>query len=171
MMKVVFRTDASLQMGTGHVMRCLTLADSLTDQGAECQFICREHPGNLISYLRDKGYGVLALPVTTNNENLDCDLAHASWLGSRQDEDAEQCVPLLEQIHPDWLIVDHYALDHHWESALRPYYKKLMVIDDLADRQHDSDLLLDQTFGRAATDYRSLVPKACQLRCGSQYAL
>lgn len=170
-MRVAFRADASIQIGTGHVMRCLTLADALTEKRAECQFICREHPGNLISYIREKGYVVHTLPVSTVSENHDCALAHAAWLGSSQREDAEQCAPLLEQIHPDWFILDHYALGHQWESALRPYGKKLMVIDDLADRQHDCDLLLDQTYGRAATDYRPLVPKTCRLLCGSQYAL
>ena len=62
-MKVAFRTDASLQIGTGHVMRCLTLADALAARSADCQFICGAHEGNLIEFIRGKGYVAHALPV------------------------------------------------------------------------------------------------------------
>ena len=85
--------------------------------------------------------------------------------------DAEACAAILAAIRPDLLIVDHYALDVRWERALAPYYRHLMVIDDLADRSHDCDLLLDQTFGREVTDYRAFVPDDCHLLCGAQYAL
>lgn len=171
-MKVVFRADASLQMGTGHVMRCLTLADALRVRGAECRFLCREHPGNLIGFIRDKGFPVEALP---RGEAVPADAgpqtAHADWLGVGQERDAADCSPILAALNPDWLIVDHYALDSRWELALKPHCGRLMVVDDLADRAHACDLLLDQTFGRDAADYRALVPAGCMLLCGSQYAL
>jgi len=179
-MKVAFRADASLQIGTGHVMRCLTLADALAARSADCQFICRAHEGNLIDFIRGKGYVAHALPIThevsTGSTASDPaasapDLAHAHWLGATQAQDAEACAPILAAQRPDWLIVDHYALDARWERALAPHYRKLMVIDDLADRPHACDLLLDQTFGRDAADYRPLVPADCRLLCGSQYAL
>ncbi|SUD98992.1 hypothetical protein [Psychrobacter phenylpyruvicus] len=60
-MNVVFRCDASIQIGTGHVMRCLTLADELARQGAKCYFICREHKGNLIDFITQKGYEPISL--------------------------------------------------------------------------------------------------------------
>lgn len=173
--RVALRVDASLQMGTGHVMRCLTLADSLKQQGGECQFICREHPGNLVEHIRNKGFQVHVLPLlahaveqTTINPSQ---LAHAAWLGATQEQDAAECAAILEQLTPDWLIVDHYALDARWETALMPRYRKLMVIDDLADRPHRCDLLLDQTFGRDAKDYAPWTPETCTLLCGSQYSL
>lgn len=179
-MNVVIRADASLQMGTGHVMRCLTLADALAARGADCQFICRAHEGNLIEFIRGKGYVAHALPIAheastgltaPGPEASTPDLAHSHWLGARQAQDAEACGPILAAQRPDWLIADHYALDARWERALAPHYRKLMVIDDLADRPHACDLLLDQTFGRDAADYRPFVPAACRLLCGSQYAL
>lgn len=179
-MKVVFRADASLQMGTGHVMRCLTLADGLIASGAECQFICRVHPGNLIEHIKHKGYRVHVLapglPVVAsllaiNATAAEPQLAHAAWLGTTQQQDADACAHILHELQPDWLIVDHYALDECWEVALKPYYRRLMVIDDLADRRHECDLLLDQTFGRDFADYKPRVPAACTLLCGSQYAL
>lgn len=180
-MKVAFRADASLQMGTGHVMRCLTLADALAARGTDCQFICREHPGNLIEHIRGKGYVVHALPACT--EPVGASLlaikatgdapapAHSQWLGATQEQDAEACATILAELQPAWLIVDHYALDARWEQALKPHYQRLMVIDDLADRPHACDLLLDQTFGRHPEDYHAWVPADCQLLCGSEYAL
>lgn len=177
-MNITFRADASLHIGTGHVMRCLTLADALSAQSANCQFICRQHEGHLIDLIRSKGYVVHAL--TAQNTDVEAKtkalpsaakLAHSHWLGASQAQDAAACAPILAMQPPDWLVVDHYALDTHWESALMPHYRKLMVIDDLADRHHVCDLLLDQTFDRSANDYRPLVPEHCQLLCGAAYAL
>jgi len=177
---IAFRADASLQIGTGHVMRCLTLANALAARGAQCHFLCRAHEGNLIEFVRAKGHDVHALSVArsagvgspeTNLDDNAAELAHSLWLGATQAEDIDACTPLLAALHPDWLIVDHYALDSCWERALAPHCGQLMVIDDLADRPHACDLLLDQTFGRAAHDYRAWVPPHCQLLCGSRYAL
>lgn len=175
-MKVVFRCDASLQIGTGHVMRCLTLADALKAQGAQCHFIGREHPGHLLEFIRQRGYSSTVLPAGMADFQLGVDisqplLAHAAWLGCDWLTDAEQCRNPLAQIQPDWLVVDHYALDARWQAALAVHHHKLMVIDDLADRPHLSDLLLDQTFGRNPEAYNAWVPSRCKLLCGSQYAL
>ena len=156
-------------------MRCLTLADSLKQQDAVCEFICREHPGNLVQHIRNKGFHVHVLPLqvpAVDQIALDpSQVAHAAWLGATQEQDAVECASILEQLTPDWLIVDHYALDARWETALMPRYRKLMVIDDLADRPHRCDLLLDQTFGRDAKDYAPWTPESCTLLCGSQYSL
>ena len=179
---LIFRTDASIQIGTGHVMRCITLADALVARGWGCAFICREHPGNLIEFIRGKGYIVHVLPVADTEiggvcmdipvpEKFEKNFLYSDWLGADQEQDAEACAPILAAQRPDWLIVDHYALDARWERTLAPHYRKLMVIDDLADRYHDCDMLLDQTFGRDVADYRPLVPADCHLLCGSQYAL
>lgn len=170
-MRVVFRVDASLQIGSGHVMRCLALADVLTLHGVECHFLCREHPGHLIEHIRGKGHFVHRLtcdPLATAEASGP---AHAAWLGGTQEQDASVCREILEMLRPDWMIVDHYALDIFWEEALKSFYRRLMVIDDLADRQHRCDLLLDQNLGRRASDYTRLVPAACSVLVGPEYAL
>lgn len=167
-MKVVFRTDASIKIGTGHVMRCLTLADALAKKGAQCIFICREHSGNLIEHIRSKKYAVSILPM---RQDVDTDLAHSGWLGATQEQDIAACIPTLTEMQPDWLVVDHYSLDTRWEVESGKVCKNLMVIDDLADRFHNCNLLLDQTFGRDTQDYEPLVPRNCRLLCGSIYAL
>lgn len=172
-MKVAFRVDASLQMGTGHVMRCLTLANALKLQGCECQFISREHPGNLIAHILHQGFKVHTLPLATTNvsSNSEPRLSHELWLGATQQQDATECSALLRDLQIDWLIVDHYALDARWEIAIKEHYSRLMVIDDLADRNHECDLLLDQTFGRDISDYAPWTPSNCTLLCGSSYSL
>jgi len=169
-MKVVFRADASLQMGTGHIMRCLTLAEVLKKQGAEVEFICRVHEGNLVECIELQGFKVHVLPLSQNTA-IDDGLYGSQWLGANQQEDAALCLPILEEIKPDWLIVDHYSLDQTWQSVLAECFTKRVVIDDLANRKHQCDVLLDQTYGRKASDYAGLVPKRSQLLLGSEYAL
>ena len=174
-MKVLFRTDASLQIGSSHVMRCLTLAHTLRQRGADCRFVCRALEGNMLERIRHEGFEVLALPADSNasielaadDETLD----HADWLGTRWKVDAEQTIKALEDSRPDWLVVDHYALDAHWESMFRPHCDRIMVIDDLADRNHNCDLLLDQNLGKNQSDYYSLTPADCNILVGPKFAL
>lgn len=187
--KIAFRTDASLHIGSGHVMRCLTLADALRVRGAQCYFISRAHPGHLLYLISQRGYKVngLVAPVQQPQAAIKTiapteqdiqshqspEPAHAAWLGSTWQADATDTAAVLASLQPDWLVVDHYALDQRWESALQSHYKKLMVIDDLADRAHCADLLLDQNwFGVITpTRYRNLVPPHCKCFLGPENAL
>lgn len=167
------RADASLDIGTGHVMRCLTLADALRRQGAVCCFICREHPGHLIDYIRERGFEVLALPGAAST-GAPAPLAaadYAAWLGTDQATDAAHVRQALRDRRFDWLVVDHYALDERWERLMRPSTRKIMAIDDLANRRHDVELLLDQNLGRTARDYADLLPAAGTVLAGPRYAL
>lgn len=177
-MKVVFRADASLQMGSGHVMRSLTLADALKAKGAQCHFIGLAHAGHLMEVIRQRGHAVTALPAgklssATAIESVPQppQLPHAAWLGCDWQTDARQTGAVLASLQPDWLVIDHYALDQRWEEAVTPYFRKLLVIDDLADRPHRCDLLLDQNLGRQPQDYTGLVPEQCQVLTGPRYAL
>ncbi|MCF6305571.1 MAG: UDP-2,4-diacetamido-2,4,6-trideoxy-beta-L-altropyranose hydrolase [Rhodobacteraceae bacterium] len=160
--KIMFRADASLKIGTGHVMRCLTLARALADQGAECLFVCRAHQGNLNDYIRRQGFAVIALPLVPGG---------SGWLGCDWQTDAEQCLAAIEKTNFNWLIVDHYGLGENWETAMWPVCDRLMVIDDLANRPHDCDLLLDQNLGRKAGDYQPHVGDQCRVLLGPDFAL
>lgn len=182
-MKVAFRADASLQMGSGHVMRCLTLADALKAQGADCHFISRAHPGHLQEVIHQRGYKVNSLvapvqPAQAAIKNIVNEASipqqeppHAAWLGSTWQADAQETAAILANLQPDWLVVDHYALDQRWEEALAPHYRKLLVIDDLADRLHRCDVLLDQNLGSQPEHYAQWVPAHCPVLTGPQYAL
>ena len=175
--EIVFRVDASMEIGSGHVMRCLSLADALDANGANCRFICRKYPGNLIELIEKRGYAVLAMP----NENIDLllgstdsekgGLEHSHWLGDWR-TDARQTIESLKSEIVDWLVIDHYGIDSRWESEVHANYKHLMVIDDLADRDHICEILLDQNFiDGMAERYVGRVPKNCACLIGPEFAL
>ena len=171
---VAFRTDASIQIGTGHVMRCLTLADSLRNRDAVCHFICRTQAGDLIDFIRRSGYRVHPLPeICEPPEDIKAPtgLAHAAWLRTDQTTDALESGHIIDKLKPDLLIVDHYAIDASWEGIVRTRSRTLMIIDDLADRNHDCDLLLDHNLGANAASYEKLVPPGCIKLIGADYAL
>lgn len=182
-MDIAIRVDASQKIGTGHVMRCLALAQELRHKGARVIFVCRKHPGDMCDTLESEGFEALRMDVEQENDiknNEDAGSkknfnqpAHAEWLRVHQDTDARQAIEALQKDKPwDWLVVDHYALDHRWESRLRQVTEKIMVIDDLADRHHDCDFLLDQNyFQEPGKRYKRLLPEKCQTLLGPKYAL
>lgn len=171
-MRFLFRTDADPTIGTGHLMRCLALAEALHAGGAECAFLCRVAGlGVLADRIVAAGHELLPLPESAA---VDPDgPPHAAWLPGGQKGDAAACLALLAGRQPvDWLVVDHYAIDHRWQTAMRGATSSIMIIDDLADRRHDCDLLLDQSLiddmqGR----YDGLVPARCVRLLGPRYAL
>jgi len=174
-MKIAIRVDASVKIGTGHVMRCLTLAEELKHNKAEVVFICRELPGHMADLIERKGFSVnlLSLPDKKKSE-IDVEpLSHAEWLAVPWEYDARETHQVLEaQKHCDWLVVDHYAIDEKWEKKQRDVVSKIMVVDDLADRIHDCDLLLDQNFYLNPEErYSQLVPLQCKGLLGPKYAL
>ncbi len=173
---VAFRVDLSQKIGAGHFMRCLALADILQQHGAEVRFVCRGLPLVFEESLLAKGHEYVHLGVSRSaapvaEEGDSSEPTHAHWLATSQAQDAEDTAEALAGRVWDWLIVDHYALDARWERMLRPYCRFLMVIDDLADRPHDCDILLDQNLGRQATDYAQWVADSCVTLIGPRYAL
>jgi UDP-2,4-diacetamido-2,4,6-trideoxy-beta-L-altropyranose hydrolase len=154
----VFRADASLRIGTGHVMRCLTLAAALREHGATCAFACREQPGDLIGLVRQRGFEVYAHQVPSEQD----------W-----QEDARRTLAALGAAKPRWLVVDHYGFDARWEREVMAACAHLMAIDDLADRPHACELLLDQNWQgvRGESRYDGLVPPDCRLLLGPGHAL
>ncbi len=170
-MNIAFRADATSQIGTGHFMRCLTLADGLKQRGAHIRFLSRELPRHLCGLLAAKGMEAASLGSSASASSAD-DLAHAHWLGASQTQDAQATIQALSDRIWDWLVVDHYALDARWETALRSVVRQIMVIDDIADRQHDCDVLLDQNvYADMQTRYAGKVPENCRILLGPNYAL
>ncbi|TXH04027.1 MAG: UDP-2,4-diacetamido-2,4,6-trideoxy-beta-L-altropyranose hydrolase [Nevskiaceae bacterium] len=171
--RAVFRTDASSAIGTGHVRRCLALAQALAERGAQVVFVSRSLHGDQAELIRSAGITLLSLPRPLRSATAGNDTPHADWLGVHWETDAEQTLAALDGLGEiDWLVVDHYALERDWERALRGRVRKIMVIDDLADRVHDCDLLLDQNlFERPEGRYKALVSPDARLLLGPAYAL
>lgn len=164
-------------------MRCRTLARELQRGGADVTFLCRRQPGDLISLLEQE-FVVLSLnqQPLSECEGLEGRDLYAAWLGCSQEQDAAQCLEALAEADlkaPSWLVVDHYGLDANWEEQLLAGLArissspKLLVIDDLADRSHQADLLMDQNFCGEVTHqrYQDLVPPRCRKLLGPLYAL
>ncbi len=153
-------------------MRCLTLSHALREQGAEISFVCREHRGHLCDLIAERGFVVHRLPLA--EKRLDHFSGHGEWLGASWEVDAEQTRHFIQTLggSVDVLIVDHYAVDHRWQTALRLSAKRILAIDDLADRVHDCDFLLDQNlFSNLADRYEGKVPPGCVNLLGPRYAL
>ncbi|MCX7144164.1 MAG: UDP-2,4-diacetamido-2,4,6-trideoxy-beta-L-altropyranose hydrolase [Proteobacteria bacterium] len=170
-MKVAIRVDASSQIGSGHFMRCLTLADALRQRGAQSRFVSRHLPTHLREMLVARSHEFMLLDGSTNG-GIPGDLAHSGWLGTSQRADAEFSIQALFDQTWNWLVVDHYALDARWESALRHIAGHILVIDDIADRRHDCDVLLDQNLVEDMEKrYRDILPTDCNVLLGPDYAL
>lgn len=169
-MKIAFRTDASDLIGTGHFMRCITLADKLKKHSVKIRFISRDLPQHLMEILNLKGFEYTPLKKVFTKELID-ELPHARWLGTSQIKDARETIQALADNIWDWIVVDHYALDERWEKIIINSVRQLMVIDDLANRRHNCDVLLDQNLNRNEAEYKKLVPKKCDLFVGVRYAL
>jgi UDP-2,4-diacetamido-2,4,6-trideoxy-beta-L-altropyranose hydrolase len=167
---VLIRADASIAIGSGHIARCLTLANVLRKDGAEVVFACRRLPGHLLARLRDQGYVAHGLPERYAGESGEGDIeAFIPW---QADIDA-LADALPDDARFDWLIVDHYGIDAHWERAARPFAKHFMAVDDLANRAHAVDILLDQNYSAQALEhpYAHWVDADCRTFLGPRFAL
>jgi UDP-2,4-diacetamido-2,4,6-trideoxy-beta-L-altropyranose hydrolase len=165
--KALFRVDASAVIGSGHLMRCLTLAKALQQSNWQVQFACRAHPGHLIQWLSDQSFDVITLQQPPDTEAT----GYAAWLGLTEQQDATE---LSEQLQApvDLLVIDHYGLSSIFEQAMTGFYRKLLVIDDLANRAHQCDYLLDQNlYPKLHSRYNNLVNKEAQLWLGPSYVL
>ncbi len=173
-MRVAFRADSSRYIGSGHVMRCLALAEGLRLRGADVLFICRDLPGNLNHVVVEKGFDLCCLhEPAAPSSGLEWN-KHAAWLGVDWKQDADETLAALQSNDScyDWLIIDHYAIDKNWEEIVKPSAEKVMVIDDLADRQHDCDLILDQNYYlNPSVRYKPLISERCKQLLGPAYAL
>lgn len=172
-MNIIIRTDSSKEIGTGHVYRCLSLADLLRDRGADIEFVCRKHDGNLVHLIESRGFIVHKLPKTLK-KNIKKESIYKSWLGDKWSEDAKETKQIIidRNLKVNWLIIDHYGIDSRYENILLPVVEKIFVIDDLANRKHSCNALLDQNLVFShESRYFGLTPSSCELFLGPRYAI
>lgn len=156
-MIVAFRADASVDIGTGHCMRCLNLATALKEKGAQCIFLSQGGPGNINNLIRQLGFELKELDSQIGQFDVTTDVENTKLL--------------IEGLKLDWLVIDHYKIGAEWQLCMRENCRKILVIEDLANRRHDCDLLLDGNVGRQANDYVSYVPDNCEMLIGPEFLL
>ncbi|MGQ3890885.1 UDP-2,4-diacetamido-2,4,6-trideoxy-beta-L-altropyranose hydrolase [Legionella sp. CNM-4043-24] len=175
-MQIVIRADSSILIGSGHVMRCMVLADSLRDAGHSVFFICRDLPGNCHELILKHSHACKLLPYSAQQKQaysvVGANDDYAKWLGVSQQQDADETLSAISGHEVDLLITDVYGLNRDWELAVKAHVKRLMVIDDLANRPHECDVLLDYNpYNNYLNRYDSLVPRSCKKLLGLRYAL
>ena len=169
--KLLFRVDSSRKIGTGHLMRCLAVANEAKKRGWECVFVLRDPEDGIFEYITFFGHRVKKLISAVGEKVTHNKTTHSDWLPVSQTQDANETVEVICELDPDWIIVDHYALDATWLSIIEKSNAKILVIDDLGDRELICDVLLDQNLGANAEKYHGKLPSNCQLLLGPTFAL
>jgi UDP-2,4-diacetamido-2,4,6-trideoxy-beta-L-altropyranose hydrolase len=168
----VFRVDSSSKIGIGHVMRCLALANEIREMGGLCLFISRPLNGNINKLIKKKNFELLELkkPVRKIN-NILRGSNHPNYASVSWEEDAKETINILSKMNIRWLIIDHYSLCSLWENELSGHVSNILVIDDIGDRAHQCNILLDQNLDANKLKYQHLIPKKCKALLGPKYAL
>lgn len=166
-MKILIRVDSSYLMGTGHIIRCLTLAELLRKRGKTVTFVSRILDGNIISLIEEKQFKVIKLDPPSSIVLGD---QYDKMRGVELSKEIQEMISVLNAVSPDWVIVDHYGLSIEWEDSIRSWGVKLFSIDDLL-RKHNCDAILDQNFHIHPNVYKDLVPLNSLHFVGQEYAL
>jgi UDP-2,4-diacetamido-2,4,6-trideoxy-beta-L-altropyranose hydrolase len=173
-MRIAFRVDASERVGTGHLRRCMSLAEALRARGAELCFVLRRHDRVAERVVGDIGDTILWLDAPSGSVPLAADdPPHAGWAGLSWDRDVAETIDALAGHAPDWLVIDHYAFDARWHEAARAALGcAVLSVDDLGDRSHSVEILLD---ANAAIDheekYKGRLNGRPRMLTGPRYAL
>ncbi len=150
----LIRCDASLSVGTGHVVRCLTLAGVLKSRGWRVTFAAREMPQPLRADIEGAGHDLIII-------------------GDQDPLEAEPATIMraLTDAPPLLALVDHYDVGRDWEKAMAEVAPHVMAIDDLAEQPHAVSILLNQNLGYSPAEYDGLIGDNCRLLMGPGYAL
>jgi UDP-2,4-diacetamido-2,4,6-trideoxy-beta-L-altropyranose hydrolase len=165
-MNILIRVDASSKIGSGHLMRCLALARGLVKHGASVRFAMRDLSPAMLDMVMPE-FPLSLLPARYESETSEATVESVvPW-----NDDLAAVEQALDGDTVDWCIVDHYGLDAAWEDGARAFAQRLMVIDDLANRPHATDILLDQNLTASESAYAGLVSSQCKQLLGPSYAL
>lgn len=171
-MKVAIRVDASQAIGTGHVRRCLSLAHALREAGSELRFVTRDLGVDSASLIKSAGFETVVL-ATPDGHFEYSSVPHAAWAQVDAERDVADSISALVGWAPDWVLVDHYAFDAKWHTAIRAGLgSRIAVIDDLADRAIDADLLVDHNYmADSRAKYANRLSEGTVLLGGPRFAL
>jgi UDP-2,4-diacetamido-2,4,6-trideoxy-beta-L-altropyranose hydrolase len=127
-MNLLFRTEASVAIGTGHVMRCLALAQAWCDAGGRASFAMAEAMPAVEERLRNEGFEVARVHVAVGSA-----------------ADAEETARLAHKHGASWVVADGYEFGAEYQATLKSRDLKVLFIDDNGHAGHYSaDLVLNQ---------------------------
>jgi UDP-2,4-diacetamido-2,4,6-trideoxy-beta-L-altropyranose hydrolase len=168
---ILFRVDASnINIGTGHLYRCLNLANELKELSYSVAFVLRALPGNYGDLVKSRGFDLIELAFENVDEYRTAE-KHESWLGVSWKLDAKQTINVVNLTNAKCVIVDHYSLDYRWHKLILETGVKLVSIDDLANRILDCDLLIDQSYQRTFSDYSKYIKTKENFFLGPRFAI
>lgn len=166
---LVVRADASEAIGSGHVMRCMAVAEQWRARGGQVHFACQPLQGHLITELQGRGYPAHILPAQAEAN---------PWSTETVDQDARATRILMQELmarrpqRQAWLLIDHYQIDARWQDAVEIPGVRIAVLDDLANRPLKCDVLIDQnSLSHLHHRYVSLTPRHCRHLLGADYTL
>ena len=149
------RLEANFKVGMGHLVRCQALLKLLLANDFNIYIFTSEKSDEIKNYV-DSAISVIYMPFF-ESENDD-----ANWI--------KQYIR-INNIKAKYMIVDHYGLSAIWEEIIRSVITDVIAIDDLANRQHKSNYLIDSGFGRNKSDYKSLCDEDTNFLLGEEYCL
>ena len=154
---LLIRADADSVIGTGHMMRCLALAQAWQDTGGKVAFACADLPDSLVQRL--------------STERCDLYRFESAPASSREANDVQETLRISNVVHPQWLVLDGYDFGPSYQMALRDARWRLLFIDDdLRHERYHVDMLLNQNAGVSAAMYARRTTGARHL-LGCQYVL
>lgn len=160
-MIVIFRCDANKYIGSGHLMRCLTIAGALKSLGHTSYFISNNTTPEFIELIKSNELNFI--PINTHTQKN----RNEEWI-----EDAELSAKIIRKLKPHWIVVDHYQLDYKWENTIGKICDNIIVLDDLSNRQHFCKLILDPGINaNLKNEYRKNSPSDCTLMIGPKYPI
>ena len=165
---VFVRADASAEIGTGHVMRCMALCDALLLRGVRSVFLCRHLTESIARMLRSRGHGVVRLTDAGPAPDPLAGL-YGRWLGTTEEHDAAETIEACRAAthgHVLCVVVDHYGLGGNWEARVAAATGATVVAIDDLDRRHAARLIVDTGIGKTPSNYASRVADDSRLLLG-----
>lgn len=171
-MSIVFRVDSTKEIGSGHLYRCLILANSLTESGFNCIFIINKRNDKISELIKFNRHQLKYLSIKDKLPISEKINSHKQWLKHSWKEDAEATINILEKNFVSLVVVDHYSLDYRWERKIKKHTRKIMVIDDLDNRKHECDILLDHNYRSENNAYKkNIINNLCLKLLGLKYLI
>ena len=155
--RLLIRADASVQMGTGHIMRCLAIAQAVQHNGGIVHFAAATCPKVLSDRLMKEGFRIHTVSNTPDVFNTE--------------EDLEVTLKIAQKLKPEWICVDGYQFGSAYQKVLKEAGYKVVFIDDFGHAEfYSADFVLNQNISAQFDWYQRRSPQT-QLLLGERYTL